>query len=171
MTEEKKVLPLDKVLDENNFKMLVHEVIQTREALPDGRSFTYKEVKFPHNGKVIYVMGRHVPLENIFVQGKSSCNICSGKGYYFTNLSKKQFPDPSDFLVQEDALPKDLTPIEQEKWKKDEESKTTWRVLTVCMCAVKSAHKKNEYLLSNEKHNIWMTLDYEIKDVETEPTK
>jgi hypothetical protein len=171
MTEDKKVLPLDQVLDNNNFMLLVHEVIKTREALPDGRSFSYKEVKFPFNGKVIYVMGRHVPLESVYSHGKSNCKTCSGKGYYFTNLSKKQFPDPSAFLVQEDALPKDLTPIEQEKWKKEEEAKPTWRVLTICMCAVKDAHRKNAHLLSNENHNIWMTLDYEIKDLEPEPSK
>ena len=117
MTEEKKNLPLDQVVDPNNFRMLLQQVIQTREGVADGRSFTYKEVKFPYNGKVICVMGRHVPLEEVFKCGKSCCNVCHGKGYYFQEISKKQLPDPSEYLVQEDALPKDLTPIEQEKWR------------------------------------------------------
>jgi hypothetical protein len=166
MIEEKKNLPLDQVVDANNFKLLLHEVIKTREAVADGRSFVYKEVKYPYNGKVIYVMCRHIPLEEVFKNGKGSCNICSGKGHYFTSISKKQFPDPSGFLMQEDVLPKDLTPIEQEKWKKEEEAKTTWRILNVCMCAVKAAHKKDPRLLSNANNNIWMILDYEIKDEE-----
>jgi acyl-CoA thioesterase len=171
MTEEKKALPLDQVVDPNNFKMLLHEVVKTREPVADGRSFTYKEVKYPYNGKVIYVMGRHVSLEDVFKHGKASCKICSGKGYYFMNITKKRFPDPSEFLMQEEELPKDLSPEQQEKWRKDEEAKTTWRILAVCLCAVKAAHKKDSRLLSNENHNIWMILDYEIKDVEEPITK
>jgi hypothetical protein len=157
-------LPLDKVLDPFNFKKLLYEVIKTREPIGDGRSFSYKEIKYPHKDKVFYVTGRHFPLEEVLKNGNSSCNVCYSKGYYFSEIAKKKFPDPSEFLVQEDLLPKDLTPIEQQKWEEREKNKTTWVIMTICGCAVKRTHKKNPKVLSNAQHNIWMTLDYEIKD-------
>lgn len=157
-------LPLDKVLDQFNFKKLLYEVIKTREAVGDGRSFTYKEVKYAAKGRVFYVTGRHFPLEEVLKNGNNNCNVCYSKGYYFSEISKKVVTDPSEYLVQEDMLPKDLTPIEQQKWEEDEKKKPTWTVMNICSCAMKKTHKKNPRVLSNAHHNIWMTLDYEIKD-------
>lgn len=156
--------PLDQVLDQFNFKKLLYEVINTREAVGDGRSFTYKEVKYAVKDKVFHVTGRHFPLEEVLKNGNNNCNVCNSKGYYFSDIPKKKYPDPGEFLVQEDMLPKDLTPIEQQKWEEREKNKTTWTVMNICSCAVKRTHKKNVRVLSNANHNIWMTLDYEIKD-------
>jgi len=167
MTEELKdasKLPLNQILDQNNFRLLISGVLETRKALDDGRSFTYEEVKFPYNGKVLYVLARHVSLEDIFSNGKGSCKTCYGKGHYFTNVSKKLYPNPGEFLLEQDSLPKDLTPEEQAKWVATEKAKTTWRVLNVCDCAVRASYKKNPRLLANDKSNVWLVLDYEIKD-------
>jgi hypothetical protein len=164
MTEEKKNLPLNQVMDENNFKLLISEVLKTQEALSDGRSFMYKEVKFPYGGKVYYVLGRHISLDDIYKNGQSNCKICNGKGYYFANLSKKQYPDPKNFLLEQDALPKDLSPEEQAKWQNEENAKATWRVLNMCNCAIRTSYKKDPRLLANDYKNVWLVLDYEVKD-------
>lgn len=155
---------LEKVFDQFNFRKLLYEVIKTRKSIGDGRSFTYSEVKYPLNGKVYYVLGRHFPLEEVLKNGNNNCNVCYGKAYYFSEILKKKYSDPSEFLVQEDLLPKDLTPIEQQKWEEKEKSKTTWTVMNICSCAVKKTHKKNPKVLSNAQHNIWIILNYEIKD-------
>jgi hypothetical protein len=157
-------LPLDKVVDESSFHIIMSEVINTRTPLEDGRSFSYKEVKHKYKDKTIYVMARHFPLDEVLKNGSGSCNICFGKAYYFSQISKRKFPDPRDFLVQEDKLPKDLTPIAQKKWEEDEKNKSTWTIMNICSCAVKNTHKRNPKVLSNSTHNIWMVLDYEIKD-------
>lgn len=157
-------LPLDKVLDPIDFKKLLYEVIKTREPVGDGRSFTYKEIKYRAKGKVFYVTGRHFPLEEVFKNGNNNCNVCYSKGYYLSEISKDLVTDPSEYLMQEESLPKDLTPIEQQKWEEKEKNKSTWIFMNICSCAMKKTHNKNPRVLSNANHNIWMVLDYEIKD-------
>jgi len=158
-------LPLDKVLDQYNFKMLIHEVIKTRTPLEDGRSFSYNEVKYPYkDGKTIYVLGRHFPLDEVLKNGNGSCKVCSyGKGYYYSQVAKAKLPSPHEHLIQEDLLPKDLSPEEQQRWREQEKTKTMWTIMNICDCAVKATHRKNPKVLSNLYHNIWVILDYEIR--------
>jgi hypothetical protein len=155
-------LSLDKILDQTNFRLAVNAVINTRTPLEDGRSFSYKEVKYPYKDKTILIMGRHFPVDEVLKNGNSSCKMCYGKGYYYSEVSKKKLKDPGDFLVQENMLPKDLTPIEQKKWEEFEKNRANWTIMNICLCAVKATHKRNKFLLSNAQHNIWMTLDYDI---------
>jgi len=156
--------PLDKVLDPYNFKMLIHELIKARTPLEDGRSFSYKEVSHPYkDGKTIYVMGRHFPLDEVLKNGNGSCKDCYGRGYYYSEVPKIKLPNPSDFLIQESLLPKDLSDAEQEKWVKEEKTRPNWTIMNICSCAVKKTHKKNPKVLSNAQHNIWVMLDYEIR--------
>lgn len=165
MTEEKmQQKPLDLVVDKSTFNLIIREVVKTRKDIGDGRTFTYSEVIFPWGDKQIRIMPRHFPLDNVLRNANSSCNQCYGKGYQFCLIPKHQYPDPSAFLVDEETLPKDKTDEEQKRWREAQKNVTTWRIMQICLCAVKKTHKKNPGVLSNAHHNIWMTLNYEIEE-------
>jgi hypothetical protein len=156
--------PLDLVVDKSTFNLIIREVTKNRKEIGDGRTFTYSEIVFPWKEKQIRITPCHFPLDKVLKNANGNCNDCYGKGYYFSLISKQQYPDPSAFLVDEETLPKDKSDEEQKKWRESQKDVTTWRVMQICLCAVKKTHKKYPGVLSNAYHNIWMTLDYEIED-------
>lgn len=163
MTEVKEMQkPLDLILDRNTFNVLIRKIAETRKDTGDGRTFTYSEVSHSWGDKLVKVQAKHFPLDIVLKNGNSSCNDCYGKGYNFINIPKSQYPDPRAFLLDENTLPKDLTPEEQKKWREEQKNISTWRIMKICDCAVKRTHNKYPGVLSNAYHNIWMTLDYEI---------
>lgn len=156
--------PLDLVVDPKAFNLIADKVVATRKYLSDGRTCTYDEVQYKWGDKHIKVQGRHFPIESVFSCANRKCSACYGKGYQFSEVSKKKFPDPSMFILAEEDCPKDGSAIERKVWEEDQKKKTTWRVLQVCGCAVKGTNRRHPEALSNQLHNVWMTLDYQIED-------
>lgn len=165
-----KQAPLDLVVDNYNFNLIIRKVVDTRKDVGDGRTFEYSEITHETGDNQIKVLGRHYPLENVLKMANSSCKLCWSKGYNFVKILKSKYPNPNLFLIDEASLPKDLTEEEQKRWREEEQNKPYWRIMQICGCAVKRAHKKNPALLSNSEHNIWMTLDYEITSLPAEET-
>ena len=156
--------PLDLVVGPETFKNIGDKVVATRKYLKDGRTCTYEEIDYKWGDKRIKVMARHYPIEDVFKYANRKCSICWGKGYQWAEISKRKFPDPTPFLVDEADLPADATAIEKKVWEKEQKNKTTWRIQQVCSCAVKGTNRRHPEVLSNGTHTVWMTLDYQIED-------
>lgn len=156
--------PLDLVVDRGTFNLIIRKVTETRKDVGDGRTYTYSEVTHGMGDKEIKVLGRHFSLDIVLGNRNNSCKNCYRKGYQFANIPKSKYPNPNPFLIDSDTLPKDLSDEEQQRWVKEQEKVSTWRVMNICRCAIKRTKAKHPEVLTNELNNIWMTLDYEIVD-------
>lgn len=162
MSETQK--PLDLIINKPLFNLITKKVMDTQKDSGDGRTFTYTEiVESYEKDQQIRVLGRHFSLDKVFCNARGNCNTCNGKGYSFINIPKAKYPNPNPYLIDEETLPKDLSPEEQKRWTEEQKDVKTWRVLQPCMCAVKRTHAKHPEVLSNALHNIWLTLDYVIE--------
>lgn len=158
--------PLKEVLDNVTFNAILADVTKTRKDHGDGRTFTYEEVTREWEDKSLKVMGRHFPLDKVFINASGSCNVCNGKGYYYNHISKLKYPDPSEFLLDIDYLPKSKSDEDQKKWQEEQSKISTWKVLCICPEAARKTIRKNPHVCTNQLRNIWITVDYEFIDKE-----
>ena len=167
-------LPLHAVVDNFNFDQAAKKLLATRKVAEDGNTVTYEEISHDMGDKTLKLRGTHILFEIIHKMANGKCNTCLGKGYFVNNVLKSKVKDPTGQMVLEDEIPEGLSDEQKQIWQAKIEKNPFWRIVNNCTCAVDRFMKKNEDVVVNGFHNIFIRTDYDLVPLEKkaeEPVK
>lgn len=167
MSENKKTqMKLDEKFGQETASIVLRRALDVRKVvdtklLTDKDGVTYDEFIQEYKGTTYKIRPIHVSIDEVSEYANPKCNVCYGKGYYTSNISKAVLRNPGDHVILSKQPFEGASDEEKERLIAEERKSTTWRVLFPCECAVKRMRKAEPNFFLSDDRSIMLKIEYE----------